>query len=97
MGNSNFISGTTPIWVKTFAYLMGTVGFPIVVASFLLAKDAGYIGQDLRHSELAKILSQNQILSLQNQKILELICTNDAESTAELHACIRFRNGGGEQ
>jgi hypothetical protein len=49
--NGNAWHRDVPSWVKTFAFLVGTVGFPIFVASYFMAMNAGLINSPMVRNE----------------------------------------------
>ena len=92
-----------PGWAKTFAFLIGTVGAPIVVASFFMAQSAGIIpsigGRNTARLD-TMITNQNSIITEVRedrregkellQKLttaLRIMCKNSASGPREASNC----------
>ena len=99
MSNSTVLNGL-PTWIKAIA----VVGFPVVVATYLLLAITGAIPSALssEHEQLAK--SQQQAQSEQQRQhdaqtqaqkeqsqLLRLICSSVAKSEAVSLECLRSR------
>ncbi len=74
-----------PSWVRGIAFLIGTVGFPAVVAGYLLLQTGGIIASpltEMRASLAAHVSHDDQVL-----RLLRAICRNTARTTREADTC----------
>jgi uncharacterized protein involved in cysteine biosynthesis len=52
-GNGNVWHEGVPNWAKTLAFLVGTLGVPVMVTGYFMAQNAGVIGSPQLRNEVA--------------------------------------------
>lgn len=89
-----------PVWAKIFVYLMGTIGFPVMVAAFLLAQTAGWLPSlDQKNTVAIESLNQQIADHRVRQEVLtetlkhgfRILCENGARSQQERNNCAQIR------
>ncbi len=75
-GNGSMI----PTWVRGMTWIISMVGFPVVVAGFLMAKDVGWI-HSANHAELMRV--HHELL-----RLTKVICVESARKNKDIAACI---------
>ena len=81
-----------PAWVRTVAYLVGVLGFPIIVALFLLAQTGGLIASPLTETRAAVAdvragLAAHLIQEEHRTRLLRAICRHTARTELERREC----------
>jgi hypothetical protein len=103
MANGDAWHNDVPSWAKTFAFLVGTVGAPMVITAFFLAQNAGFIGSVGQRNTArldAMTLNQQAIIAEIKEdrregkelidkltRALRVICKNTSKSQQESSNC----------
>lgn len=85
-----------PGWVRSAAYLIGMLGFPILVAGYFLARDAGLLSSPLSETRAAMADMRTAVVTLvaheeQRDRLLRAICRHTAKTEAEKWDCDPIR------
>ena len=85
-----------PLWVQA----VSMVGFPILVSSFYMAKEVGYLPSvaEVNAGTLRTVLAQHETLATQSTELVRLvkeICHNTARTEGQVRACSGLAGLGG--
>lgn len=81
-----------PGWVRSVAYLVGMLGFPVVVAGYLLAQSGGLIASPITETrdataEVRSLLVTHLEHEQQRTRLLRAICRHTAKTATDLEDC----------
>ena len=85
---------TTPAGLPLWIQAISVVGFPIMVASFVLLQDAGYVrsvNKENAHT-MTILAEQHRLLVAQQTELIRLsreICKNTGHSSADIERCFQ--------
>jgi len=97
----NHLIDVVPPWVKAVVLLVGSLGFPIIVASVLLLQTLGIIPSktaleartyytsrfDVLEGSLKTTLSNDAIFARRLTKALKILCENHASTPQQINNC----------